>query len=157
MGDRAENIARAVAALGPRGIRVTRQSSLYETEPVEFRNQGWFLNCVVEAESDLMPRQLMQALLEIERALGRTRRVPKGPRLIDVDILLLGSSIVDTPELQIPHPRMAERRFVLVPFVEIAPQARHPVLQKTMAELLEITEDRSQVRKHANEKASGLA
>ena len=146
IGDRAENIARAVAALALHAVRVTRQSSLYETEPVEFRNQDWFLNCVVEAETDLMPRELMHALLEIERALGRRRRVPKGPRLIDIDILLFGSSIVRTPELEIPHPRMADRRFVLVPFNEIAPAARHPLLKKTIAELLADTPDRSEVR-----------
>jgi 2-amino-4-hydroxy-6-hydroxymethyldihydropteridine diphosphokinase len=146
IGDRAENIARAVAALALHGVRVTRQSSLYETEPVEFRNQDWFLNCVVEAETDLMPRELMHALLEIERALGRRRRVPKGPRLIDIDILLFGSSVVRTPELEVPHPRMAERRFVLVPFNEIAPAARHPLLKKTIAELLADTPDRSEVR-----------
>jgi 2-amino-4-hydroxy-6-hydroxymethyldihydropteridine diphosphokinase len=101
---------------------------------------------VVEAETDLMPRELMHALLEIERALGRRRRVPKGPRLIDIDILLFGSSVVRTPELEVPHPRMAERRFVLVPFNEIAPAARHPLLKKTIAELLADTPDRSEVR-----------
>jgi 2-amino-4-hydroxy-6-hydroxymethyldihydropteridine diphosphokinase len=146
MGDRAENIARAVAALASHGVRVTRRSSLYETEPVEFRNQDWFLNCVLEAETDWTPGELMDALLQIERDLGRHRRVPKGPRLIDMDILLFGSSVVRTPELEIPHPRMAERRFVLVPFNEIAPGAFHPVLQKTVAELLAETPDRSEVR-----------
>jgi len=146
MGDRAENIARAVAALASHGVRVTRRSSLYETEPVEFRNQDWFLNCVVEAETDWTPGELMDALLQIERDLGRHRRVPKGPRLIDMDILLFGSSVVRKPELEIPHPRMAERRFVLVPFNEIAPGAFHPVLQKTVAELLAETPDRSEVR-----------
>ncbi len=149
MGDREENIARAIAALPSQGLRVTHKSSLYETEPVDVRKQAWFLNCVVEAETELMPRQLMQALLEIERALGRIRRVPKGPRLIDMDILLFGSSIMQTPELEIPHPRMAERRFVLIPFNEIAPTAHHPVLKKTIAQLLEDTQDRSQVRRAA--------
>jgi 2-amino-4-hydroxy-6-hydroxymethyldihydropteridine diphosphokinase len=149
VGNRAENIARAIEALGSRGVRVTRQSSLYETEPVDVQNQHWFLNCVVEAETDLMPRQLMQTLLEIERSLGRRRRVFRGPRTIDMDILLFGSSVVNLPELEIPHPRMTERRFVLVPFNEIAPGARHPALKKTIAELLESTGDRSQVRRVA--------
>jgi len=146
IGDRAKNIAKAIEALGARGVGVTKESSLYETEPVELREQAWFLNSVVKAETDLMPQQLMRALLAIEREMGRTRRVPKGPRLIDMDILLFGSSVVRTPELEIPHPRMAERRFVLLPLAEIAPAARHPVFRKTIAELLSETPDRSEVR-----------
>jgi 2-amino-4-hydroxy-6-hydroxymethyldihydropteridine diphosphokinase len=146
IGDRAGNIARAIAALAPHGLRVTRQSSLYETEPVDFLDQDWFLNAVVEAETDLTPPKVMEALLQIERALGRGRLVPKGPRLIDMDILLFGPSIVRTPQLEIPHPRMASRRFVLVPFNEIAPGAEHPVLHKTIAQLLAQTPDHSEVR-----------
>ncbi len=146
MGERAENIGRAIKALGARGVRVTRRSSLYETEPVKMASQGWFLNCVVEAETDLAPEALMQALLEIEKSLRRERRVPHGDRSIDMDILLYGASVVRTKEVEIPHPRMAERRFVLVPFAEIAPEAVHPVLKKTIAELLAATPDRSQVR-----------
>ena len=165
IGDRAGNIRRAIAALGApapapsgkgrspapsgtgRSVRVTRVSALYETEPLEMREQPWFLNCVVEAETDLLPQQVMDALLEIERGLGRERRVPKGPRLIDMDILLYGSSVVKTPGLEIPHPRMAERRFVLAPFAEIAPGVQHPVLKKAIAELLAETPDRSEVRR----------
>lgn len=145
MGDRGANIARALEKLSGRGVRVTRASSLYETEPVEFREQAWFLNSVVEAETELEPSELLAAALEVERALGRERRVPKGPRLIDIDILLYGDAVIDTPELQVPHPRMAARRFVLVPFAEIAPHAVHPVLKKTVAELLAETPDRSVV------------
>ena len=115
MGDRTENIARAIAALGGRGVRVTQESSLYETEPLEIREQPWFLNCAVAAETELSAERLMEVLLEIEREMGRERVVPKGPRLIDMDILLYGSDIVRGPGLEIPHPRMAERKFVLVP------------------------------------------
>lgn len=146
IGDRAGNIALAVAALAERGVRVTRQSSLYETEPVELREQEWFLNCVVEAQTDLAPRDLMAALLAIERSLGRERTVLKGPRIIDIDILLFGDEVLREPQLEIPHPRMAARRFVLVPLAEIAPEARHPVLRKSIAALLQETPDRSEVR-----------
>jgi 2-amino-4-hydroxy-6-hydroxymethyldihydropteridine diphosphokinase len=150
MGDRAGSITRAIEALGERGVRVVRQSSLYETEPIEARG-GWFLNCVVEAETEMMPRQLMNALLAVERSLGRRRSPhadgPKQSRTIDIDILLFGSAVVRAPELEIPHPRMAERRFVLVPLAEIASATRHPVLKKTIAELLADTPDRGQVRR----------
>ena len=147
MGDRAANIARAIAALGECGIRVTRESSLYETEPVEFREQDWFLNSVIEGETELEPEKLMKELLAIERSLGRQRRVPKGPRLIDIDVLFYGNEVVREPDIEIPHPRLSERRFVLVPFAEITAGARHPVLGKTIAELLAETPDRSEVRR----------
>jgi 2-amino-4-hydroxy-6-hydroxymethyldihydropteridine diphosphokinase len=147
MGDRAANIVRAVKALGERGVHITRESSLYETEPVEFREQDWFLNSVVEAETELPPEELMNAILAVERGLGRERRIQKGPRLIDIDILFYGDSVTRTPEIEIPHPRIAARRFVLVPFAEIAPHAVDPVLRKTIADLLAETSDRSEVRR----------
>lgn len=147
VGDREQQIAAALQGLGARGIRLTKQSSVYSTEPVDVRSQNWFLNCVVEVETELMPRQLLKALQEIEDELGRRRMVRRGPRVIDLDILLFGSSVIRTPELEIPHPRLVWRRFMLVPLAEIAPAVRHPVENKTIEELLADSEDRSVVNR----------
>jgi len=147
VGDRAKNLQNAIAALADAGVEVVRVSSIYETEPVDLREQPWFLNCVVEAQTNLPPLGLLEALRAIEARLGSKKLVPKGPRVIDVDILLYGAETIDTPELQVPHPRMHLRRFVLTPLAEIAPQSRHPVSGLTAAEMLASTEDKSQVRK----------
>ncbi len=147
LGDRAAHIEKALARLGEEGVRIVRRSSFYQTEPVEFQAQGWFLNIAVEAETELMPRQLLRVIGNIEREMGRKRIVRAGPRTIDIDILLFGTNIVNAAELGIPHPRMTERRFVLVPMAEVAPALRHPVLRLTMVELLAATSDRSQVKR----------
>ncbi len=139
-------LVRAVDAMNSAGVRVRRESSIYLTEPVGAPGQAHFLNAVAEAETSLMPVQLLHALLKIERELGRRRITPHGPRTIDLDILFYGTSVIRSAELQVPHPRLAERRFVLVPLAEIAPDFRHPVSHHTMARLLSETPDRSEVR-----------
>jgi len=114
---------------------VTAVSSFYETEPVEFAGQPWFYNCAVALETETMPRRLLGRVLALEQAMGRRRLQPKGPRTIDIDILLFGNSVVDTSELVIPHPALHERRFVLEPLSEIAGNVRHPVFKRTIREL----------------------
>ena len=136
LGDRLANIQTCIARLGSAG-HVNRVSSFYETEPMELRQQPWFINCVVELETGLSPEKLLVEIRKIEKELGRTREVAKGPRTIDIDILLLGSLVLKEKELQIPHPAMQKRRFVLEPLAEIAPEACHPVLLQTARELLE--------------------
>jgi len=146
LGDRAANLEHGLAALQAAGADVVRRSSLYATEPVGFAPQHWFLNCVAEATTTLMPRQLLRATQQVERALGRRKTVRNGPRTIDIDILLYGANVVSTPDLEIPHPRLAERRFVLIPLREIAPGLRHPTLRRTISEMLANSQDRSEVR-----------
>jgi len=137
IGDRERNLSAALGRLAAPDLRIVRTSSAYETEPVEYTEQRIFLNLVVEADTDLFPMQLLWRVGKIERALGRVRDIPKGPRTIDIDILLYGKAVVRSQALEIPHPRMAERRFVLAPLAELVPGLRHPITHKTIREMLD--------------------
>ena len=147
LGDRAVNLERAISALPEAGVRVLRRSSLYETEPVEFTEQPWFLNCAVALETEKDPQELMATILGIEQEMGRRRVQKKGPRLIDIDILLFGGAVIDSPELTLPHPAMHQRRFVLEPLAEIAPEVQHPLLKKTIRQLRDALPAGQAVRK----------
>jgi len=147
VGDRPKNLGDALAALPKSGVNVKRISSIYETEPVDYLDQPWFLNLAVEAETELAPSKLLQTLRGIEAQMGSKKQIAKGPRLIDMDILLFGNEVIDTPELQVPHPRMHLRRFVLQPLAEIAPTVQHPVSHQSISDLLDRMPDKSAVRK----------
>lgn len=137
LGDRKKNLDDAVRLLsGMRGIEAVKVSSYYETEPVGYEEQGLFLNAAARLETTLTPRELLDVCQDIEIRLGRVRTVRWGPRTIDLDILLFGDATIDTPELEIPHPLMHERAFVLKPLCELDPDVIHPVLRKTVKELL---------------------
>jgi 2-amino-4-hydroxy-6-hydroxymethyldihydropteridine diphosphokinase len=131
VGDREANLRAAIERLP-----ALRVSPVYETEPVDYTDQPWFLNLVVEMDTGLSPLELLAMTSRIEQELGRVRTVAKGPRTIDIDILLYGDAVVSTPELEIPHPRMAERRFVLAPLADLAPDLLHPVSHLTIRRML---------------------
>ncbi|HEX4594684.1 MAG TPA: 2-amino-4-hydroxy-6-hydroxymethyldihydropteridine diphosphokinase [Bryobacteraceae bacterium] len=155
VGDRPKNLRHAIAALETTGAHVVRVSSVYETEPVDYLDQAWFLNMAIEAETELGALELLRALRAIETQMGSKKLVAKGPRLIDMDILLYGDQVIDTPELQVPHPRMHLRRFVLEPLAEIAPNMRHPVSGLSATEILARTPDKSAVHKFDDRSSSG--
>jgi 2-amino-4-hydroxy-6-hydroxymethyldihydropteridine diphosphokinase len=146
LGDRGAHLKDAIARLNSIG-HVTAASSFYETEPVEFTAQPWFLNCAVALQTSQAPQQLMSAILGIEKQMGRLRVENKGPRLIDIDILLFDQTVIESPALTIPHPAMHRRRFVLQPLAEIAPSASHPILKNTIRELLDALPEGQAVRK----------
>lgn len=147
IGDRAPNLNAAIDRLRALG-EVIEVSSFYETEPVELTAQAWFLNCAVTLSTEKTPQQLLAGILEIEQRLGRQRGQKKGPRIIDIDILLFDDAVVASPALTIPHPAMHERRFVLQPLAEIAADAKDPVRKKNAQELLDALPVGQQVRKY---------
>jgi 2-amino-4-hydroxy-6-hydroxymethyldihydropteridine diphosphokinase len=146
LGDRAANLREAVAQLGFAG-RVRAISGFYETQPVDVPDQPWFLNCVMAIATERTPQEMLQFALQVEQAMGRLRMKRKGPRNIDIDVLLMGDQVIDEPGLQVPHPAMHERRFVLEPLVEIAPEVRHPRRGKTAREMLAELADGQTVRR----------
>ena len=136
VGDREANIRRALQGLASPEIHIKRVSSLYETEPQDVRQQPWFLNLVAEIETVLFPMQLLNRIQKVEKELGRKRIIEKGPRTIDIDIVVFGNFVIDTPRLTVPHPRMQDRRFVLEPLAELASDLRHPVSRRSVREML---------------------
>jgi 2-amino-4-hydroxy-6-hydroxymethyldihydropteridine diphosphokinase len=141
LGEREDRLAQALAALEREQVQIVARSSIYETEPQDIDGQPWFLNMAAECRTSLMPLQCMNLILRIEREIGRVRHAEtqRGPRPIDIDILLFGHTVMDMPQLIVPHPRMLQRRFVLEPLLEIAPKLRHPVTHQPLREYLKAT------------------
>jgi len=146
VGDRAANLNTAIDRLRTLG-ELAAVSTFYETEPVEFTAQPWFLNCAATLATEKTPTQLLAGILDIEQQLGRRRGLQKGPRIIDIDILLFGNSSVEDLDLTIPHPAMHQRRFVLEPLAEIAPDVLHPVFKQTIRQLRDALPPGQAVRK----------
>jgi len=148
MGDRQAYCEEAVRLVSRfPATSIIRVSSLYETAPIERTDQDWFINCVVAVRTSLSPQELLRACQEVEQFLGRKRTVRFGPRTIDMDILFYGDRIIQEPGLTIPHPRAHERRFVLEPLAEIAPETEHPVFRKTVVQILKELQNPQEVRR----------
>jgi 2-amino-4-hydroxy-6-hydroxymethyldihydropteridine diphosphokinase len=157
VGDREANLRRAIQLMEQSGVAITKLSSLYETEPVGYLDQPWFLNAALEATTDLAPELLLSTLCGIESQMGSSKPFPNGPRLIDLDVLLYGVALIDTPTLQVPHPRMLQRNFVLAPLAEIAPQLRHPSWSATIANIYANSPDHSAIRLYSLENPKPLS
>ena len=137
MGDGVKNCLRAMEAIGSDARnRLVQCSRFYRTEPVGKKDQDWFINGVAAVETAMSPRELMEFLLSVEKKMGRARKERWGPRVIDLDILFYGERVLKEEGLQVPHPRLHERRFVLIPLKDIAPGLVHPVLQRTVSQIL---------------------
>ena len=141
LGRRTANLARARRLLAAAGVEILRESSVYETEPVDYRDQPWFLNQVLEVRTALDPPGLLRLAKSVEARLKRVPTLAKGPRTIDIDILLADGLIIETPDLVVPHPRLHLRNFVLAPLSELAPGIIHPVLGKNVGELARASAD----------------
>lgn len=146
LGDREAHLRRAIAELNSPDLQVKRISPVYETAPQGFLEQGWFLNLILEAATTLFPVQLLQRCRRVERRLKRQREIQNGPRTIDIDVLLYGTAVVRSPALQVPHPRYQERRFVLEPLADLAPDLRDPVTRRSVREMLAGVQDQKLAR-----------
>ena len=146
LGQKVDNCRGGIAVLTRTGsTRLVDQSFIYRTEPVDYLDQDWFVNCVAKIETDLDPLSLLNVLKSIERAAGRVKDTIRfGPRILDLDIILYDNLVMDTPPLTVPHPRMHKRRFVLKPLCDIDPNIIHPVLHRTMESLLEDLDEKGQ-------------
>ena len=147
IGDKIENCLIAIDMIDKiKGCSVIKRSSFYKTEPVGFKDQNWFVNCVILIDTIFSPHSLLKKLQKIENVMGRKRKIKWGPRIIDLDILLFDSLIIKDKKLAVPHPLMHKRRFVLVPMNQLAPDLIHPVFNKSIKELLNnIPEDQQSV------------
>jgi 2-amino-4-hydroxy-6-hydroxymethyldihydropteridine diphosphokinase len=152
LGDKEKNITDALALLQEHGVEILKISSLYETQPVDFPSQPWFYNQLVKIRTKAQPEALLELARKIEQKMGRKRRLKKGPRIIDIDIVLAEDYVIHKKELKIPHPRMGKRNFVLLPFVEISPETVHPVLKESMKTLWEKSKDQSIVKQIKKDK-----